>query len=224
MLKKELLLEENKYIEQYHKSIFKLMDKSDISNYEYPLINLVHQTIENELKYLIAESNYNEQTYKDLNIHNTHCLDDLLLRDELKKYYEGIEDFERIFGEFKEKVHYFGNVLGKNTFLNSRYAIETKINKRTYKKTINYDEFYENWARYSELYRYMMFLYVSYSYSNSIIYFRNQKMSEEELNLLQLTMVKKLGTELNKIEQVLIYTWIDKFVKRNKYYDEKYVN
>ena len=54
MLKKDLLLEENKYIEQYHKSIFKLMDNSDISNYEYPLINLVHQTIENGLKYLIA--------------------------------------------------------------------------------------------------------------------------------------------------------------------------
>lgn len=224
MLKKDLLLEENKYIEQYHKSIFKLMDNSDISNYEYPLINLVHQTIENGLKYLIAESTYNEQTYKDLDIHNTHCLDELLSRDELKKYYEGVEEFESIFDEFKEKVHYFGNVLGKNTFLNSRYAIETKVNKKTYKKEINYDEFYKNWSRYSELYRYMMFLYVSYSYSNSIIYFKKQKMSEEELNSLQFSMVKELEAEVSEIEQVLIYLWIDKFVKRNKYYDEKYVN
>lgn len=70
----------------------------------------------------------------------------------------------------------------------------------------------------------MMFLYVSYSYSNSIIYFKKQKMSEEELNLLQFSMVKELETEVSEIEQVLIYLWIDKFVKRNKYYDEKYVN
>lgn len=224
MLKKDLLLEENKYIEQYHKSIFKLMDNSDISNYEYPLINLVHQTIENELKYLIAESYYNEQTYKELNIHNTHNLDELLDRNELKKYYEGVVEFENIFKKFKEKVLYFGNVLGKNTFLNSRYAIEIKVNKKTCKKQINYDEFYDNWSRYSELYRYMMFLYVSYSYSNSIIYFKKQGMSNEELNLLQFSMVKELENELNETEQVLIYTWIDKFVKRNKYYDEKYVN
>lgn len=49
-------------------------------------------------------------------------------------------------------------------------------------------------------------------------------MSEEELNSLQFSMVKELEAEVSEIEQVLIYLWIDKFVKRNKYYDEKYVN
>lgn len=224
MSKIELILEENKYIEQYSKAIFKLMNNSDISDYEYPLINLIHQRIEIELKYLIAESYYNEKTYKNLKINNTHNLDELVERDELKKYYDKIEELEIIFKEYREIVHYFGNILGENTFLNSRYSIETFDNRITRKEKINHNELYKKWTRFSELSGILNIIYVAYSFSNTIIHYKKQGTLEEELKKTQDYMVKSVIENGDIKSYNLIYNLINKFVTRNEYYDEKYIN
>lgn len=218
------MIEENKYMEQYGKAIFKLMDCSDISQYEYPLINLVHQLIENQVKSLIAESWYCEKTYTELGINNEHSLLKLINRNELKKYYDGIEIFEKIFQEFKEKVLYFYNILGDNTFLNSRYAIEVKCNNETLKKKFNHDEFYSNWFRYSELYSCMMIMYTAYSYSNTILYFMKKNYNIQKLVNIKLQILQEMSSVSDKESLKLLDEWIDKFVERNKYYDEKYIN
>ena len=59
-----------------------------------PLTNLIHQKIENEIKSYIIEPHINNKTAKDLKIDNTHKLETLLKKEELKKYYEGIDDGE----------------------------------------------------------------------------------------------------------------------------------
>lgn len=224
MVNKKLLLEENSYIEQYHQAIFKLMDKSDISKYTYPLINLIHQTIENEIKSLIAESYYDEKTYKELKIDNTHNLKSLIENENLKKYYDGIEDFIKIFNEYKEVVLYFSNILGKNTFLNSRYAIKTDKNEITLKEEIDYNAVYSNWTKYSELYSKIYLMYISYSFSNTIIYFKNKGKTDDELELIKIEIINEMREEFDETYCAIIYNFMDKYIARNKYVDYKYVN
>lgn len=224
MVNKKLLLEENSYIEQYHQAIFKLMDKSDISKYTYPLINLIHQTIENEIKSLIAESYYDEKTYKELKIDNTHNLKSLIENENLKKYYDGIEDFIKIFDEYKEVVLYFSNILGKNTFLNSRYAIKTDKNEITLKEEIDYNAVYSNWTKYSELYSKIYLMYISYSFSNTIIYFKNKGKTDDELELIKIEIINEMREEFDETYCATIYIFMDKYIARNKYVDYKYVN
>ncbi len=224
MVNKKLLLEENCYIEQYHQAIFKLMDKSDISRYTYPLINLIHQTIENEIKSLIAESYYDEKTYKELNIDNTHNLKKLIENENLKKYYDEIDDFIEIFNEYKKVVLYFSNILGKNTFLNSRYAIEKDKNETTLKSEVDYNDVYSNWTKYSELYSKIYLMYISYSFSNTVIYFKNKGKTEYELELIKMEMINKMKKEFDEAYCAILYIFMDKYIARNKYIDYKYVN
>lgn len=220
----KLFLEDCKYVEQYGNAIFRLMNNSDISNYELPLINLIHQLIENELKSLIAESWYNEKTYKELGISNEHNLSRLIDRDELKKYYIKIEELEEIFKNFREMVLYFDTVLGENTFLNSRYAIQTKKNENTIKNKFDYNEFYSNWSEYCETYRCLIIAYSAYSFSNTILYKKKQKYSEHELLNLKIDILNEMLEESDEESIKTLNYLIDKFVERNEYYDEKYIN
>ena len=199
MLNIQLMNEENKYIEQYRKAIFRLMDENDIEFVLFPLVNLIHQVIENEIKSLISEAYFDIKTSKELKIDNTHDLKALTEHNTLKKYYYGIEHFEKIFEKYKEDILYFYNILGQDTFLNSRYPIQRTKNEITIKNTkINVREFYRRWGSYSENYRMMIMIYMTYSFSNTITYFKNNGKSEEEINNYKIEVIKKTLESLDE--------------------------
>ena len=55
----DLILEDSKFITQYRLAVLELLKSKNSINFIYPIINLIHQTIELELKNLIM-NNYNE--------------------------------------------------------------------------------------------------------------------------------------------------------------------
>ena len=121
----KLYEEYDKYCCQYNSTIFRLLDNNiDVLNMIYPLSNLIHQRIENELKIFIVETNVNRNTYKSCKVERTHNLDFLLSHENLKKFYDEIEICEKCFEEYKKSILYFYKVLGENTFEKSRYPIE----------------------------------------------------------------------------------------------------
>lgn len=224
MIRKNLMLEENKYIEQYHTAINNLMDENNIELILYPLINLILQIIEIEIKSLIAEVYYDTQTMKEFKIDNTHDLEKLVENSELKKYYEDINDFENIFGEYKKNILYFYNILGENSFLNSRYPIERTKNKITVKnKDIDLNEFKEKWLSYCEIYQLIMKIYIAYSLSNAIHYLKDINKSKEEIEIFKIKYVNESLEEAEEIDKITVYIFLEKFMKRDKYIDYKYV-
>ena len=121
----KLYEEYDKYCCQYNSTIFRLLDNNiDVLNMIYPLSNLIHQRIENELKIFIVEPHVNGNTYKSCKVERTHNLDFLLSHENLKKFYDEIEICEKCFEEYKKSILYFYKVLGENTFEKSRYPIE----------------------------------------------------------------------------------------------------
>jgi hypothetical protein len=95
-MKLEFLDEHIKYHQQYSSAIYRLLDGNpDVENMIYPISNLIHQLIENEIKLFIAESHVSEKTYKDFGIGNEHDIDSLLNHIELKKYYDEIDMCKR---------------------------------------------------------------------------------------------------------------------------------
>ena len=106
-MKLELFDEFYKYDYQYTFAIFRLLDKNpDVIDMILPLTNLIHQKIENEIKLYISEPHINNETFKDFRIDSTHKLKQLLEREELKKYYEGIDICENYYEEYKKSVLY----------------------------------------------------------------------------------------------------------------------
>ena len=78
--------EYDKYHNQYISAVYWLLNSNpNIKKMIYPLSNLIHQLIENEIKMYIAESHVSKKTYKDFGIDNTHNIDNLLNHLELKK-------------------------------------------------------------------------------------------------------------------------------------------
>lgn len=224
MIRKNLMLEENKYIEQYHTAINNLMDENNIELILYPLINLILQIIEIEIKSLIAEVYYDTQTMKEFKIDNTHDLEKLVENSELKKYYEDINDFENIFGEYKKNILYFYNILGENSFLNSRYPIERTKNKIIVKnKDIDLNEFKEKWLSYCEIYQLIIKIYIAYSLSNAIHYLKDINKSKEEIEIFKIKYVNESLEEAEEIDKITVYIFLEKFMKRDKYIDYKYV-
>ena len=224
MIKKYIMLEENEYIEQYHTAIYELMNGNDIHAFLYPLINLIHQVIEIEVKSLIAESYYDKLTMKELKIDNTHDLKRLIENNTLRKYYEDIEEFEQIFDIYKRDILYFYSILGNNGFLNSRYPIERNENEITTKnKDININEFYNRWTSYCENYRILLKLYVAYSIFNTVCYLRTKGLRDYEIEKIKVDAINESTEGLEENEKNLIYLFIDKFIIRNKYIDFNYV-
>ncbi len=81
--------EYDKYHNQYISAVYRLLDANPaVENMIYPLSNLIHQLIENEIKIYIAEPHVSKKIYKDFDIGNKHEIDYLLKHPELKKYYD----------------------------------------------------------------------------------------------------------------------------------------
>lgn len=222
--------EYDKYHNQYISAVYWLLNSNpNIKKMIYPLSNLIHQLIENEIKMYIAESHVNKKTYKDFGIDNTHNIDKLLNHLELKKYYDGIDICEKIFTKYKNVALYFYNILGDNTFENSRYYIKKNEKKIPKKKMVDFNELYEKWTEYCILSQKMMIIYSAYCSSNSIIKLKseNKVKSEIEENKLINDIVEKsfedIAQEWIENEKQEMYCFIKLFIKRNNYYDEKYV-
>lgn len=132
--KVELMKEFVLYDFQYREAIYKLMNNSNPEEYIYPLLALIHQMLENELKMSIIESTNNRKSLRELKIENTHDLKRLVEREEFRIYYDEIYEFEEIYIQYKNLILYFYEILGKDTFLNSRYPIERMENFVTKKK------------------------------------------------------------------------------------------
>lgn len=229
-MKLELLDEFDKYDFQYSSAIFKLLDNNpDIMDMIFPLINLIHQKIENQIKMYISEPHMKRETFKELKIDNTHKLKDLLERKELKKYYEGIEICENYYERYKKSVIYFFEILGEDSFLNSRYPIQRNKNDVTLKKDIDYDELYEKWTEYSLASVKMALMYIAYGTSNTIIYLKNTGKIQSELDIdalimkiIQDSFMNLRGVDLEEeVQDFFILT--KEFVKRDKYFDVNYV-
>lgn len=229
-MKLEFLNEHIKYHEQYSSAIYRLLDGNpDIENMIYPVLNLIHQLIENEIKFFIAESHVRDKTYKDFGIGNEHNIDSLLNHSELKKYYDEIDMCKRCFDEYKKATLYFHKILGKDTFMNSRYPIKSKERRIPKKKKVDFDLLYSKWTDYSVLSQKMMIIYCAYCSSNSIIKLKmeNKIKNEIEENIIINKIVEDTFEDIAKEfldnEKEELYYFIKLFVKRDKYVDERYV-
>ena len=131
----DLILEESKFITQYCLAVSELLNNKNNTKFIYPIINLIHQTIELELKSLIVDNHINNKTYYDLEISNEHNLENLIKHNSIKKYYEDIIEIECEFTALNKCIQYFYKLLGDNTFQKSQYAIEKKQNIISEKKT-----------------------------------------------------------------------------------------
>ena len=229
-MKLELFDEFEKYNYQYSSVIFRLLDKNpDIMDMILSLTNLIHQKIENEIKLYIIEPHINNKTAKDLKIDNTHKLEKLLNKEELKKYYEGIQDGEKIYEQYKKSVLYFYEILGEDSFLHSRYPIQKEKNVITVKKEVDYDELYRKWTEYSEASGKISCMYMAYIMSNTIIYLKQEGKVKNELeeSLYIQEMMKEYFGILESLilqeEKREIFNLTKDFIKRNKYFDMRYV-
>lgn len=229
-MKLDLFDEFDKYNFQYSFAIFRLLDNNPyVMEMILPLTNLIHQKIENEIKMYISEPHINEETFKELKIDNTHKLIRLLERDELKKYYEGIEICERYYEQYKKSVIYFYEILGVDSFLNSRYPIQTTKNDITIKKEVDYDELYQKWTEYSIASGKLISMYMAYCSSNTILYLKTLGKMNNELEIdnyingiIEESFENFRGINLEE-EKNDIFELIKEFVKRDKYFDMSYV-
>lgn len=221
MYRKNIYNEGTKYMEQYHRAIYKLMNNDNGLKYIYPLISLIHQTIENELKLLIIEPEYDSKTFHEEKIDNTHDLRLLLNHTKFKTLYDEIEEFEIIFNEFSKLIEYFYNIFGKNTFLNSRYPIEKKRNKITKKNEVDINELYSNWNKYSLLLDEIQIMNNAYINSNIFIYLKDKGNTKEEMEKYEKKIFDIDGLDEEAKQKHINY--MRKYINRNKYFDIKYV-
>lgn len=229
--KLDLLDEFNKYNFQYSFAIYRLLDNNpNIMNMILPLTNLIYQKIENEIKLYISEPHMNNKTFEELKISNTHQLQNLLNREELKKYYEGIKECEEYYNNYKNSVVYFYEILGKESFLNSRYPIQRKENEITIKKEVDFDELYKKWTEYSIASGKVAVMYMAYCSSNTIIYLRNEEQFNSEVEedkyiskIIEESFSSYKGINLEK-EKEELFMLIKAFANRNKYYDSSYIS
>jgi len=222
--------EYDKYHSQYISAIYRLLNANpDIENMIYPLSNLIHQLIENEIKIYIVEPHVSGKTYKDFKIENTHNFKLLLDNQELKKYYDEIEMCKRCFDEYKKVVLYFHKILGDYTFENSRYPINKDENTVTNKIEVDYDLLYQKWTDYCILSQKISIIYSAYCSSNTVLKLKSEKKipNVEQENKIIDEIVNNsfegIDEKLIDNEKEELYYFIKLFVQRNKYYDEKYV-
>lgn len=133
----ELILEENNFVTQYRIATTELLNNHNSNKMIYPIVNLIHQTIELDLKSLIVDNHIDSKTYFDLGISSEHNLENLIKEDRIKKYYENIPEIECEFTALSNCIQYFSQLLGDKTFQKSRYAIEKRKNIISTRKTVN---------------------------------------------------------------------------------------
>jgi len=202
------------YVIQYRKAIYKLINGEELEKYIYPILMLVYQLIENELKMIIVANNNNGETASELKIDQTHDLKLLIERQEFFKLYDEIPICIEMFKKYKESVLYFYEILGNNTFLKSRYPIEKSQNCITIKKEINYKEFYNNWTKYSLCLAEMEIMNTAYSYFNTVIYWKQEGKSDNDIKqFIEDLLVETFMRRQDKVRQM---RKIFKYVYRKK--------
>lgn len=91
------------------------------------------------------------------------------------------------------------------------------------------DELYDNWTKFSIASSKMLVIYMSYCSSNTVL---KLKMENKIINEIQENKIideivngafKDIDEKILDNEKEELYYFIKLFVKRNKYYDEKYV-
>lgn len=176
------------YQKQYYNAIDTLIktNKSDIS---LPLINLIYQFIENDLKSFIVEYDLHPGSAKSLQI--SHHDIKILVEEELfLGFFNKHEKFKKIYREYKNEILYFYSLLGKYTFLNSRYPV--KSNKQeisTSIKNVKIDLIIKHWDNYIKCLTKVHFvLSINYLYQ-AIIY--EKKVYNSDIETLVFNYVKK---------------------------------
>lgn len=165
----DLILEDSKFITQYRLAVLELLKSKNSINFIYPIINLIHQTIELELKNLIM-NNYNEsRSLKELQLVSTkHPLVVLIEHSNIKLYYEGIPEIECEFTALNKCVHYFSELLGDNTYQKCRYAIDKEKNVISKRKIIDFAELKKQWNIYSLLSAKIHLIHIAYYIVNDM--------------------------------------------------------
>jgi len=117
---------------------------------------------------------------------------------------------------------YFYEILGEETFLNSRYPIEKSENIITAKNKIDYEKLYENWTKYTLISYEIGLISIAYSYSNTIFYLLEKGWEMEKINeeMEPVIIQTCMGNE-DMIKKVWAY--LDLYIKRNKHIDYEYV-
>ena len=164
-----LILEDSKFITQYRLAVLELLKSKNSIKFIYPIINLIHQTIELELKNLIM-NNYNEsRSLKELQLVSTkHPLYVLIEHSNIKLYYDGIPEIECEFTALNKCVHYFSELLGDNTYQKCRYAIDKEKNVISKRKKIDFEELKKQWNIYSLLSAKIHLIHMAYSIVNDM--------------------------------------------------------
>ena len=165
----DLILEDSKFITQYRLAVLELLKSKNSIKFIYPIINLIHQTIELELKNLIM-NNYNEsRSLKELqSVSTKHSLVALIEHSNIKLYYEGIPEIECEFTALNKCVHYFSKLLGDNTYQKCRYAIEKDKNVISKRKIIDFEELKKQWNIYSLLSAKIHLIHMAYYIVNDM--------------------------------------------------------
>lgn len=218
------------YKNQYQNAIYRLLDKNaNIKNMIYPIALLIHQMIENDLKFLVVEPHISGKSFKEYKVDNTHNLKLIFEKNELKKYYDEIDLCNQIFDEYKSSILYFFELLGEDTFLKSRYPFEKETNSISLKNNVNVDDLYDIWGKYCIANVKVILVYIAYCSSNVILFLKkngnliNDVQELKVIDEIANDMFSELDIESMDFENQLLKELILQFVKRNKYYDINYV-
>lgn len=123
-----------KYKSEYKNAIKILVETNDINEVLSPLTTLIMQHIENELKAIVQDYFEIKETAEELHMKNHEC--QKILKRVEKKYskYLGIDFVNNQFLIIKECLKYLKGIYGKDTMINARYPIDSRvltINKKT---------------------------------------------------------------------------------------------
>ena len=146
-----------------------LLEKNVESTF-LPIINLILQFIENDLKSFIIEYDLYPGSAKGLEIqhHNIRKLvDDELFTKKFTKH----ADFKKIYDLYKQEALYFYSLLGKQTFLSSRYPVKSDCQENSIKnKEIDVQSIIYHWKTYFDCLSKINFvLGVNYLYESIVI-------------------------------------------------------
>lgn len=139
----------NMYQEQYLNAI-EILTESKIDKHYLPIINLICQYIENDLKQFIIEYDIYPDSASDMEVQH-HNLKKLVEDEFFVKKFLRKQKFMNYYNLYKKEVLYFSNVLGKTTFLNSRYAIKSNKQEKSINiSEINIEEIIIHWKKYKK--------------------------------------------------------------------------
>lgn len=213
--KLDLILEEGRFISQYRLAATELLNSSNNSQFIYPIINLIHQTIELELKNLIMNNHNENRSYKELKIVSTkHLLDTLVKNTNIRQYYENIPEIECEFTALNKCVQYFYKLLGEDTFQKSRYAINKDSNTIYERKPINFQELKEQWNIYSLLSMKIHIIHIAYHIVNMIHLIDNSSNNGDSYEECEKAIIR----EIPEFEKNNFKNYIELYKQRlNKY-------